>query len=147
MSLATDAVFYRALKEDTDLMQMVSGRIYPSAVRLPDAEIDNAPVPYIIITFGGGSNEKETKDEEFEGDVDTVKIGIIMTATTPDNLVTLTKKVRSTIRNFMRNITSDDSDYDDAPLDYHLVMGEKMYNSIKPCDWQEFTYECVTKSD
>ena len=51
MSLITDKVFYNALRSNAALMAQVGGRIESTSIPVPDEQLDNEPVPFIIITF------------------------------------------------------------------------------------------------
>ena len=65
MSLATDSIFIAAIQSNTELMEALGyeapeeeyegrpGRLYGTAIPLPDEDADNTPVPYIIVTFDG----------------------------------------------------------------------------------------------
>ncbi|MBR7125988.1 MAG: hypothetical protein IKC86_05225, partial [Prevotella sp.] len=70
-SLATDSIFIAAIRSDADIMQEIGGRIYSTAIPLPDEDADNVPVPYIIVTFDGLTNDQTTKDS-LEANTDTV---------------------------------------------------------------------------
>ena len=80
MSLITDKVFYNALLSSSELTALVGDRIYNTSIAVPDEDLLNEPVPYIIITFDGMQNEGLTKDNSFEGDTDKVQISIEITA-------------------------------------------------------------------
>ena len=52
MSLITDAIFVKALRSNTELIeQLPAGDVYNTAIALPEEEADNASVPYIIVSF------------------------------------------------------------------------------------------------
>ena len=53
MSLITDKVFYNALKSSSELLEAVGNRIENTSIPVPDEELPNEPVPYIIITHQG----------------------------------------------------------------------------------------------
>ena len=64
MSLLTDIIFVKALRADENLMaQLPAGDVYNTAIALPDEDLDNAPLPYIIVSFDGLTNDVETKDD------------------------------------------------------------------------------------
>lgn len=147
MGLQTDALFIRAIREDEVLMQNISGRVYGTAIPLPDVDADNIPAPYVIITNNGGSNDQGTKDDGFESDEDSVEIGIVIAAETAEGLTDLASEVRDTVRNFMENLDKEDEDYSRVPIDYQFRFESKNYNSVKPCYWMEFKYQCLTKRD
>ena len=80
MSLITDKVFFNALMSNQSLVLKVGSRIENTSIPVPDDQLDNEPVPYIIITFDGLMNDESTKDSSFEGDNDKVQISIEVTA-------------------------------------------------------------------
>ena len=77
MSLLTDIIFVKALRADETLMaKLAAGDVYNTTIALPDEDLDNAPLPYVIVSFDGLTNEVETKDDPYEGDSDNVTISV-----------------------------------------------------------------------
>ena len=139
-SLATDKIFIAAIKADTQLMAQIGGRLYPTAIPLPDESVDNVPVPYVIVTFDGLTNDAATKDDPYESDNDVVNIGIEITAKNRAALAALASAVRSTIHSYMLEQTSDIEDY-------QFSAEAVQYDQFKPCFWQTLRYQCdVTNS-
>ena len=149
MSLATDSIFITALQSNSELLDKLkefidddsttiideTPRLYGTAIGLPDDDAENVPVPYVIVTFDGLTNDQGTKDDRYESDNDTVNIGIEVTAKTLDDLHTLTQMVRDTILIYLRN-------NDTAIMDYQFAAQQIQYDSMKPCYWQVLTYQC-----
>lgn len=147
MSLLTDIIFVKALRADEDLMaQLPAGDVYNTAIALPDEELDNAPLPYIIVSFDGLTNDVETKDDPFEGDSDNVTISIEIAAKTRPELGELADAVRKQIHDYFVEADSDIEDADLIPLDYQFSAQAVNYDSLKPCYWQALTYQCDTNS-
>lgn len=140
MSLATDSIFVKAIQSDASLMQKIGGRLYGTAIGLPDEEADNVPVPYIIVTFDGLTNDQGTKDDRYESRYDKVEIGVEVTAQTLDELHNLTETVRDTILSYLRSRTT-------AVDDYLFTAEGIQYDSLKPCYWQVLRYQCDTIND
>lgn len=140
MSLATDSIFVKAIQSDASLMQKIGGRLYGTAIGLPDEEADNVPVPYIIVTFDGLTNDQGTKDDRYESRYDKVEIGVEVTAQTLDELHNLTETVRDTILSYLRSRTT-------AVDDYLFTAEGIQYDSMKPCYWQVLRYQCDTIND
>lgn len=140
MSLATDCIFVKAIQSDASLMQKIGGRLYGTAIGLPDEEADNVPVPYIIVTFDGLTNDQGTKDDRYESRYDKVEIGVDVTAQTLDELHNLTETVRDTILSYLRSRTT-------AVDDYLFTAEGIQYDSMKPCYWQVLRYQCDTIND
>jgi hypothetical protein len=135
MGLSTDSIFIYALSASEDIMQAVDGRIYGTAIPLPDEEAENVPVPYIIVTFNGLNNVDETKDDMYESDYDSVNIGIEVIGKTLGHLHDLTEMVRDVIHQYFVN--------NETPVsDYTFSADAIQYDSLKPCYWQTLRYQC-----
>ena len=145
MSLITDKVFYNALRSSSDVMSMVDGRIESTSIPVPDEQLDNEPLPYIIITFDGLQNEGFTKDNSFEGENDKVTVSIEVAAQTRDELGDIMQKIRETVIAYFED--SEDhawDDYDYIPNNYVFSASPIGYDSEKPCYFQTLTYQCDT---
>ena len=130
----------KAIQSDASLMQKIEGRLYGTAIGLPDEEADNVPVPYIIVTFNGLTNDQGTKDDRYESRYDKVEIGVEVTAKTLDDLHILTEMVRDTILSYLRSRTT-------AVDDYLFTAEGIQYDSMNPCYWQVLRYQCDTIND
>ena len=147
MSLATDSIFITALQSNTDLMEALGyveatetsegapARLYCTAIPLPDEDADNVPVPYVIVTFDGLTNDQGTKDDRYESEYDTVNIGVEVAARNIDELHDLTQMVRDTILGY---ICANET----AIMDYNFAAQQIQFDSLKPCYWQVLTYQC-----
>lgn len=144
MSLITDKVFYNALAADSTLAAAVDDRIYNTSIPVPDDVLLNEPVPYIIITFDELQNDGFTKDNGWEGDTDTVKISIEVTAADRETLGTLIEAVRSAVQTYFTAAESTDDDWDLIPRSYQLTAGPVQYDAQKPCYFQALGYVCDT---
>ena len=135
MSLATDSIFIAAIQSNPALVERIGGRLYGTAIPLPDEDADNVPVPYVIVAFNGLNNQNETKDDVYEGCYDTVNIGVEVTGKTIDDLHGLTQMVRDTVLAYFRaNNTNVE--------DYTFSADAIQYDSLKPCYWQTLRYQC-----
>ena len=130
----------KAIQSDASLMQKIGGRLYGTAIELPDEDLDNVPVPYVIVTFNGLTNDQGTKDDRYESRYDKVEIGVEVTAKTLDELHVLTEMVRDTIISYLRSRTT-------AVDDYLFTAEGIQYDSMKPCYWQVLRYQCDTIND
>ena len=135
MSLATDSIFIAAIQSNPALVERIGGRLYGTAIPLPDEDADNVPVPYIIVTFNGLNNQNETKDDVYESNYDTVNIGVEVTGETINDLHELTQAVRDTILSYFRENKT-------AVSDYTFSADAIQYDSLKPCYWQTLRYQC-----
>ena len=147
MSLATDSIFTTALQSNSDLMATLGyvaptltdkgkpARLYGTAIPLPDEDLDNVPVPYVIVTFDGLNNDAGTKDDRYESEYDRVNIGIEVVGKTLEDLHGLTQMVRDTVLGYFReNHTNVE--------DYTFSADAIQYDSLKPCYWQTLRYQC-----
>jgi hypothetical protein len=136
MSLATDSIFIAALSQSEDVMEVISGRLYGTAIPMPDEDADNVPAPYVIVSFNGLTNDSQTKDCPYEGDTDSVQIGIEVTADSLGQLHDLTQLIREVVLDYMENL-------DDNPVtDYQFSAQPIVYDPDKPCYWQVLNYQC-----
>ena len=145
MSLQTDLIFIRALRESKGIMKALGGRVYGTAIPLPDADADKVPVPYAVVSFDGLVNDTETKDEGFEGEDDTVTVGILVTAPSNEGIHTLSEAIRTAVRSFFEGMAPTDAGYSLVPESYVLKAGRIEYDPLKPCYYQALTYECTSK--
>ena len=147
MSLQTDRVFFDAMNSSTDLAALVGDRIYNTAIPGTDEDIDNVPVPYIVVTFDGLNNEDYTKDNDFEGDTDIVQIGIEVAANDREELANIANLIRSTVDNYFANYepsAGEEDLTDEIPEDYSFSAQAVQYDAWKPCYWQVLNYRCDT---
>jgi hypothetical protein len=147
MSLQTDIIFVKALRANADLMaQLAAGDVYNTAIALPDEDLDNAPLPYAIVTFDGLNNDIDTKDDPFESDSDSVNISIEIAAKTRNELGQLASAIRRQVHQYFINADPTDEDYELIPHDYQFSAQAVNYDSMKPCYWQILTYQCDTNA-
>ena len=143
MSLATDSIFITALQSNSELLEALgydpetgeNARLYCTAIPLPDEDADNVPVPYVIVTFDGLTNDQGTKDDRYESEYDTVNIGVEVIARNINELHDMTQMVRDTILSYIR-------ENDTAIMDYNFAAQQIQFDSRKPCYWQVLTYQC-----
>lgn len=150
MSLLTDVIFVKALRSNAELIaQLPAGDVYNTAIALPDEDMDNAPLPYVIVSYDGMSNADSTKDDSFESDEDLVQISIEVAAKTRPELGDIMVAIRDTIRTYFRAHYGDDDDADFAliPNDMTVSAQPVQYDSVKPCYWQVLQYQCDTDID
>ena len=144
MSLQTDIIFVKALRSNEALLaKLASGDVYNTSIALPDKDMENAPMPYAIVSFDGLQNEDTTKDS-YEGLSDRVQISIEVAAEKRPQLAELVMEIRKTVREFFENILDSDEDYDLVPLDYAFSAQAVQYDPDKPCFWQTLQYQCDT---
>ena len=147
MSLATDSIFIAAIQSNPALVERIGGRLYGTAIQLPDERVDNVPVPYVIVTFDGLNNEQTTKDDEqYEGECDSVNIGVEVTAESLTELHELTQAIRKTILDYISS--QAETEGDEFPIDdYQFSAQAIQFDSLKPCYWQVLNYHCDVIND
>ena len=147
MSLQTDIIFVAAIKSDTELLrQLAIGDVYNTAIALPDEDLDNADVPYVIVSQGEVVNDEPTKDD-YEGDTDKVSITIEVAARTRAELGTLADRIRKAVRRYFMASEKGDELHDMVPLDYQFSAKPVTYDPLKPCWWMELNYQCDVRND
>lgn len=159
--MQTDRIFFEALKADADIVALCTDgdeavRIYNPAVPMPDEELDNVKLPYIVVAFNGMTNGEGTKDSLYEGNEDDVNIGITVVAKNRDLLADLVEKVRAAIPAYFKNYEApeagdgdeDETEVEDLsaliPIDYKLSAGAVSYDPDRPCVFIELNYACLT---
>lgn len=147
MSLQTDIIFVKALRADEELMaKLAAGDVYNTSIALPDKDLDNAPLPFVIVSFDGLTNDVETKDDPYEGDSDDVTISIMIAARTRSELGQLADAVRQQVHQYFVDANPTDEDADLIPHDYQFSAQAVIYDSSKPCYWQVLSYQCDTNA-
>ena len=150
MSLQTDVIFVKALRSNQNLIsQLPAGDVYNTAIALPEEEANNAPVPYVIVSFDGLNTDDSTKDTVYDALTDDVQIGIVVVAKTRPQLAELTIAIRNTIRNYFCAVIVDPhhEDFELLPNSYAFSASDVKYDADKPCYWQVLTFKCVTEPD
>ena len=146
MSLKTDIIFVKALQSNAELMKKLAQHdVYNTTITVPDVDFDNAPIPYVIVSFDGMNNEDFTKDG-YEGCTDIVQIGIAVAAKTRAELADLCTIIRRTVREYFENISSTDPNYNLVPLNYTFSAQAVQWDE-KPCYSQVLNYKCDTNPD
>ena len=147
MSLQTDIIFVKALRADEELMaKLAAGDVYNTAIALPDEDLDNAPLPFVIVSFDGLTNDIDTKDDPYESDSDAVNISIEIAARTRTELGQLAEAVRRQVHQYFVDADPTDEDADLIPHDYQFSAQAVNYDSMKPCYWQVLSHQCDTNA-
>ena len=139
MSLSTDQFFYEALRNSSDVTEIVGGRIANPA--LTYEQEDKWTAPYLIIELKSVSNQKGTKDDVGESDEDSATVDVFCLASTRDQLSSVTEIVRKTIRNAFK----DEEGWDTMGFeitDYQFSAGEILLDPDKPAVYQTLRYVC-----
>ena len=140
MGLSTDSIFIAALSASEDIMEATGGRIYGTAIPLPDEDAENVNPPYIIVSFDSLNNDQTTKDDRYESEYDKVAIGVTVVAGKLGALHDLTQMVRDVILSYFRSNAT-------AVEDYDFSAQAIQFDSMKPCYWQVLSYQCEVNNE
>ena len=153
MGLLTDSFFIRAIKSNAELLAMLpAGDIYNN-VADPDYEMENVPIPYIIVNNDGGSEGDTTKDSWSEGVEDKVNISVLMVANNREELADITLAVRKTVTDYIKaawvRIQGGSTEEGDelAPTEYNFSFSDIAFDMGKPACRQMFYYDCLTPNE
>lgn len=149
MSLLTGRIFYEAIKQDAELMEMIGGRIYATAIEVPPTDEDNTPLPYIVLMSDQLTNDQATK-ESFEGDYDQITISAEIAADGTDQLLELANKVRHTVCDYLTAVQDGEVESENAdllPEDYQFSASAVAWDWVKPCHYMTLFWACDTKRD
>lgn len=140
--LDTDSFLVSAIKADARLSGAIDGNIFSTAVPVPDEDLDNVPLPYVIVTYDGMTQDPDTKDQsgyESDSDINTCRVEVV--AESRESLAELISDARRAIRKFFE-------DGDELSVeDYTMSAGRVDYDPQKPCYYQDLTYQITTSND
>ena len=147
MSLLTDSIFIKALKGSAAISKAVSKRIYGTFIPLPDAQVENVELPYIIVSFEGSTPVPDSKDGDMEGYEMQNTVGVLLVAATLPALHTLMEAVRSVIADSMRKVDPESPVLDDYPTDYDCLVPPIEYDPYKHAYHVKFIYVCTVNNN
>lgn len=143
MGLSTDSLFIAAISADSEVMEAIGGRLYSTAIPLPDEAADNVPLPYVIVTFDGMTNDTTTKDDLYESDCDTVTVSVIVASESRSALADLMTRLRGIIHDYL---VAHQDDGNESMDDYNLTATSVDYDPFRPCYWQTLRYQCYVQN-
>ena len=139
-----DELFFNALMEDADLVLAVGGRIESTCFEVSPDEQDNTPLPCIIVTDDGLSNQPTDKDIEWEAGEDRVQASVEVDAKDPKQVKQLIRMVRKAISNY---ITSLYEKGEKIPCLQSVQTNGVAWDWMKPCYHSTITYQCDVQND
>ena len=139
-----DELFFNALMEDADLVLAVGGRIESTCFEVSPDEQDNTPLPCIIVTDDGLSNQPTDKDIEWEAGEDRVQASVEVDAKDPKQVKQLIRMVRKAIANY---ITSLYEKGEEIPCLQSVQTNGVAWDWMKPCYHSTITYQCDIEND
>jgi hypothetical protein len=142
--LELDELFYNALMADAELVAAVGGRIESTCFEVSPDEQDNTPLPCIIVTDDGLTNNVGTKDDVWEGSEDRVQASVEVDGRDPKEVKQLIRMVRKAISCYIASL------YDQG--EYIPTLQSEQTNGVawdwmKPCYHSTITYQCDVKND
>ena len=137
-----DEIFYDALLADESLMTLIGGkgRVTSTCFEVPPDMDDQTPLPNIIITDNGFTNNESTKDTLWEGSEDIVQVGVDVAGRSTNEVKTIIRKVRLAIG---RHIASLYNDGEETPELESLTSDGVAWDWMKPCYYQKLIYQCI----
>lgn len=142
--LELDELFFNALMADADLVLAVGGRIESTCFEVGPDEQDNTPLPCIIVTDDGLTNQPTDKDIEWESSQDHVQASVEVDAKDPKQVKQLIRMVRKAIANY---ITTLDPEKDEIPCLQSIQTNGVAWDWMKPCYHSTITYQCDVLND
>ena len=135
-------IFYDAIQADSELMEAIGSRVVSTCFEVPPDELDNTPLPNIIVTNDGFQNNYDTKDDVWESNVDMVQASVDVAASTPQEVDDLVAKVRTAIQSYILDMYEDDENIPELQPGFPSSQGIE-WDWIKPCYYQKITYQCI----
>ena len=136
-----DELIYEAIQADEDLMATIGGRVVSTCFEIPPDELDNTPIPNIIITDDGMQNNITTKDCVWEGGEDQVQVTVDIAAASPQEVKAIMRRVRKAVEDYMASLGNQ------MPELVNLTAGELAWDWMKPCYYKPLIYQCITNAD
>ena len=139
MVIELDKLFYDALQADETLMTTVGGRIVSTCFEVGPDEKDNTPLPCIIVTDDGLTNDQQTKDNVWEADEDRVQASVEVDGTSPKQVKHLVRMVRKVINNYVTSLYAQ-GEY--IPNLKQVQTNGVAWDWMKPCYHSTVSYQC-----
>ena len=141
---SVDEIIYDAICADTALMEAIGSRVVSTCFEVPPAEADNPPLPNIIVTDDGFQNQNGTKDCVWESGEDRVQVTVDVAADSPKEVKRLIRMVRRAIENQIILMSANN---ERIPELESLSSGGLAWDWMKPCYYQQITYQCTVPSE
>jgi hypothetical protein len=135
MVVELDEIIYAALTANPELSSLAGG-IHSTCIEVPPTDADNTSLPYIIITDDPFQNNTGTKDNVWEGDVDSVQTGVEIAADSPKEVKRLRRLVRKAVADYIET-----ADLDNLPYLQNLTNEGIAWDWTKPCYYDTLHYQ------
>lgn len=136
-----DKLFYDALQADNMLTAYIGGtdRITSTCFEVSPDEADNTPLPCIIVTDDGLTNNQQSKDNVWESDEDRVQASVEVDGTSPKQVKQLIRMVRKAINNYITTLYTQG---EDIPNLQSVQTNGVAWDWMKPCYHSTISYQC-----
>lgn len=141
---SVDEIIYDAICADTALMEAIGSRVVSTCFEVPPAEADNTPLPNIIVTDDGFQNQTGTKDCVWESGEDRVQVTVDVAADSPKEVKRLIRMVRRAVENHIILMSATDGCIPELDS---LSSNGIAWDWMKPCYYQQITYQCTVPSE
>lgn len=142
-----DEMLYNALKADATLMAAVGGRVVSTCFEVSPEEVDNTPLPCLIVTDDGLQNDDTTKDTEWESEEDVVQASVEVDADSPKETKRLMKLVRKAIARYMTGAAPSSAQLpEQVPELLGVQTSGVAWDWMKPCYHDTVSYQCVVEN-
>lgn len=142
--IALDEILFNALRSDAVLMEDVGGRIVSTCFEVGPDEVDNTPLPCIIVMDDGLQNNPDTKDCEWEAYEDRVTASVEVDAESPKAVKALIRKVRHAIADYIQTLYNEG---EEIPELENIVSNGIAWDWMKPCYHSTLTYNCIIENE
>lgn len=143
--LNVDRFFVTALCDSAEVMGMTDERIFDPA--RPEIDEDEDRIPYIIVTYDGGSATGSNKDNVLAA-MDAATVSILCVANSREELAALTDLVHDAVATAFDDgqFYDEHDDWDFYITDASESAGAVQFDpGTKPCCFQTLTYQCNTE--
>ena len=138
--LNIDLFFHAAIESTPNLVKSLGGRIFNTA--RPDIDEEQDKIPYVIVTYDGGSATDDDKDE-YVAPLGSATVSILVVAADRQTRASLTHDIHDVI------VASLEDEKFQEGFDWEFEIesctpsaGAVQYDSSKPCYFQTLTYQC-----
>lgn len=139
MPLSLDVTFVKALRSREGLIsRLPAGDVFNTSIDVPEDQLPNVPLPYVIVTYDGLHTDATSKDSGYSAGFDVVDIGVEVAAKSRAELAEIAEEIRDSVRSYMELHSGEE----DVPNACYFSAGGVQYDSYKPCYWQVLKFNC-----
>ena len=139
-----DQILFDALKGDAALMEAVGGRVVSTCFEVGPDDMDNTPLPCIIVTDDGWQNQQESKDTMWESMEDRVTASIEVDADSPKAVKQLMRLCRKAVARYIDGMAEAG---EDIPELDSVQTSQLAWDWMKPCYWDLVHYQCDVQNN